>query len=269
MQSPIWHPRGVDLEQANAARVYDYILGGAHNFAVDRELAREACRIHPGMRQSVHESRAFLRRAVQHCLSVGVRQFVDLGSGLPTAGNVHEVAQQSDPGARVLYVDNDVVAVVHSQAMLAGLPSVEMVHADVRAPDTVLGGDAATRLLDFDEPIALCAVGSLDFIAPNEHPAEVLAKYRTMLPPGSYLVLTHLVEELSDRPETERLLDFAAHRGWSVYRRSKEEIEALFAGSTLIEPGVVVVPMWRPDSADHDFGPRGSSGTFAGVGRVP
>lgn len=268
MQPPTWRPRAVDLEQAIPARVYDYILGGAHNFAVDREVAREAARIHPGMRRAVYDSRAFLRRAVQFCLGEGVRQFVDLGSGLPTAGNVHEVAHRVDPGTRVLYVDNDPAAVIHSRAMLGTFPDVEMVHADLCAPEDVLRSAEAARLLDFDQPIALCAVGLLDFVPRNDRPAEVLAKYRALLPAGSYLVLTHLVDELSDQPETERLLTFAAKRGWAVYRRSKEEVEALFAGLTLVDPGVVPVPLWRTDSTDHRASQSEQSTTFAGVGRL-
>lgn len=268
VQPPTWRPGVVDLKQANAARVYDYILGGAHNFAVDRELAREAYAVHPGVREIVHGNRAFLRRATQFCLSEGVRQFVDLGSGLPTAGNVHEVAHRVDPLARVIYVDRDAAAVAHSRAMLAGAGLVDMVYADVCEPDQVMRGDVATRLLDFDQPIALCAVGLLDFIPPNDHPAELLAKYRSMLPTGSYLVLSHLVEESTAPPELARLLKFSAKRGWPVHSRAREEIEGLFAGLSLIDPGLVPVPMWRPDSADQAEHQPASGVTLAGVGRL-
>lgn len=267
MLPPIWRP-DVDLKQPSVARVYDYILGGAHNFAIDREIARSAFLVHPAVRELVYASRAFLRRAVEFCLSAGVRQFVDLGSGLPTAGNVHEVAHRIDPNARVLYVDHDPAAVVHSQAMLAALSTVEMAHADAVDPDQVLRGDLATRLLDFAAPIALCAVGSLEYLSPREHPGDLLAKYRSMLPAGSYLVLSHQLDEPVADQDFADLLEFAGSQGWPIHRRSREEIETLFRGLDVVSPGLVPVPKWRPDSADSDVEPDAALATLAGVGRM-
>lgn len=267
MLPPTWRP-DADLKQPSVARVYDYILGGAHNFAVDREIAHSAHGLHPDLRELVYASRDFLRRGVQYCLEAGVRQFVDLGSGLPTAGNVHEVAHRVDPATRVLYVDHDPAAVVHSQAMLAALPTVEMVHADAADPDQVLRGEAATRLLDFTEPIALCAVGSLEFLPPRDHPGELLAKYRSMLPTGSYLVLSHQLDEQVRDSRFAQLLEFAGKQGWSIHLRAREEIENLFHGLEIVDPGLVSVAEWQPDSADQDGGLDALFATLAGVGKV-
>ena len=161
MTRPAWAPQEVDIDRPSAARVYDYYLGGSHNFAVDREMARQAIADWPDLPQIMQGNRAFLRRAVRHCLAQGIDQFLDVGSGIPTAGNVHEVAQAENPAARVAYVDIDPVAVAHSRALLGDDPRTGVVHADFLDVDAVLDDPAARSVLDLDRPVALLVVALL------------------------------------------------------------------------------------------------------------
>ena len=176
-----WVPLGIDPNVPSMARTYDYLLGGAHNFAVDRKLADAAERIMPRSREIARLNRAFLRRAVLFLVESGIRQFLDIGSGVPTVGNVHEIAQHAAPDARIVYVDKDPVAVAHSELLLHGNEQAAVIHADLRETERILTDPAARRLLDFDEPIGLLTVMMLHFVPDSDNPAGALATYRDVM----------------------------------------------------------------------------------------
>lgn len=243
---PDWVPVGLNLEVPSAARAYDAMLGGAHNFEVDRAFARKAELVFPGVAASCQANRAFLRRVVQYLVKAGVRQFLDIGSGIPTVGNVHEVVQAADPSCRVVYVDNEPVAVAHSELILDGTDNAAIVSADLREMESVLEADETRRLIDFDQPVALLMFAILHFIPDADDPAGLVAGYRDALPPGSYLGVTHATAE--SRPEEMRALEklYATSSNPAV-ARTTEWITSLFGDFTLVDPGAVYAPEWRPD----------------------
>ncbi|NUT50483.1 MAG: hypothetical protein HOV94_24720 [Saccharothrix sp.] len=266
-----WVPDGLDLTVPSVARTYDYLLGGAHNLAVDRAMGDQMLKVLPGARDLVRLNRAFLRRAVTHLAGLGVRQFLDIGSGIPTAGNVHEIAREAAPGCRVVYVDKDPVAVAHSRLLLADDDNSTAVQADLRDPEDVLGRPEVTGLLDFDEPVALLLLLVVHFVRPEEDPGGLLARYRDRLAPGSYLVVSHATAD--DRAEIMRRAADTVRESRSkdnlVYR-THAEVTALFDGFELVEPGVVGHALWRPDGAGA-IANRAEDNTqvWAGVGRKP
>ncbi|MFI5955059.1 SAM-dependent methyltransferase [Cryptosporangium sp. NPDC051539] len=254
----------VEPERPSAARVYDYYLGGSHNFAVDRAMAEQAIRILPELPANMRANRAFLRRAVRYMTAAGVRQFLDLGSGIPTVGNVHEVALGESRDARVVYVDVDSVAVAHSQSILEHVPEATIVQADVTEPDTVLA-QAASRL-DFDRPIGVLMVALLHFVP--DDPRGLIVRYRDAVVPGSYLAISHgTADQQGERgAKMEALYSRSAS---PLVSRDRATIEGFFAGFELIEPGVVFVPRWRPDpDALPATLPPERTATYAGLGRV-
>jgi hypothetical protein len=264
MERPSWAPEGIDLDRPNAARMYDYALGGSHNFAVDREMVERVEAMMPGSSLIAHANRAFLRRAVRYCLDAGVRQFLDIGSGIPTVGSVHEVAHAIAPDSRVVYVDVDAVAVAHGQAILRDDPMATALAGDVRRPAEILADPRLTKLLDFTEPVAVLLIAVLHFVPDADHPAGIVRKLRERLVPGSYLVISHATpEERPDDADTVRQL----YRGTSspLSMRSRPEIEALFAGFDLVEPGLTWVTSWRPTPTDDDVPPRHEM--LVGIGR--
>jgi hypothetical protein len=176
MHRPSWVPAEVDLSRPSAARVYDYYLGGSHNLEVDRRMAREAISLWPDLPAIMQSNRAFLRRSVRYLAGQGITQFLDIGSGIPTVGNVHEAAQQADPRARVVYVDSDPVAVAHSRAILAGDEHTAVVHADLREPETFLEDPTARATLDLDQPIAVLMVAVLHFVSDEDDPFGAVAR---------------------------------------------------------------------------------------------
>jgi len=266
MEQAGWVPSSVDLDRPSAARMYDYYLGGSHNFAVDREAAKAVEAIYPGMAGAARANRSFLRRAVRYLLDQGVDQFLDLGSGIPTVGNVHEIAQQTNPAARVVYVDAEPVAVAHSTALLEDNPLATAVHADLRDPDAVLGHDGVRQVLDFTRPIGVLMVAVLHFVPDSDDPCGVVARYRDALPSGGYLAISH--GTLEGIPEdglddTERVQAIYRRTDSPLVLRSHAEVTGFFTGLTLVEPGVVALPEWRPDSDDAYIS------AYVGVGRKP
>jgi len=195
MDRPSWASDDVDIEHASPARVYDYYLGGSHNFAVDRRMARQAMDLWPELPLIMQANRAFLRRSVRYLVGQGVTQFLDIGSGIPTEGNVHEVVQVASPEARVVYVDIDPVAVAHSRAILSGNPLADIVQADLRDAAAIFDDPRAKRLLDLSQPIGVLMVAMLHFVPDEADPANIVARYRKMMPPGSYLVVSHATHE--------------------------------------------------------------------------
>ncbi|GGP80842.1 SAM-dependent methyltransferase [Saccharothrix coeruleofusca] len=267
-ERPNWAPGDIDLERPSIARVYDYWLGGAHNFAADRAVANKVLADAPIVRDVVLNHRAFLRRAVRYLLGQGVRQFLDLGSGIPTVGNVHEIAQSVDPAARVVYVDVDAVAVAHSRAILAGNPLVNVLQTDVRDVPSVLKSPEVAELLDFDRPVGVLMVALLHFMPDDQDPHGMVAAYRDAVPPGSYLAMSHAGYEEGEwdpawdeaRGEYDRGVTRLAYR-------TRHEVEALFDGFELVEPGVARLPLWRPDSPDDLDDNAAHFLGFGGVGR--
>ena len=255
------------MERPSPARVYDALLGGSHNFEVDRLAAANGTRLVPDLPIAAAANRRFLRRAVTHLASSGVRQFVDIGAGIPTVGNTHEIVQEIDPGGRVLYVDIDAVAVAHARAILDGNPNAIAIQGDFRAPEGLLDDIRATGLVDLDQPVALLMVALLHLIPDDQQPAAATAVLRDAVAPGSHLVISHLTSER--RPEeTARLSSEVAQRDRiSLVFRPRDAIAAFFGDYTLVEPGLVPLADWRPDAAERDAGPTGSSLYFAGVGR--
>ncbi|MCS7477127.1 SAM-dependent methyltransferase [Umezawaea endophytica] len=259
-------PEGIDLERPSAARVYDYYLGGAHNFAVDRAMGERAIGLWPDLPLIMQANRAFLRRAVRYCVAAGIRQFLDLGSGIPTVGNVHEVARSGAPDARVVYVDNDPVAVSHSRFILGDDPRCAVVQADMRRPDVVLNSPEVGSLLDLSQPVAVMMVAVLHFVSDADDPAGIVAAYGDVVTPGSALVVSHATTDGQPR-EADEHSQLYRSTATPMSMRSRAQVEGLFEGFDIVEPGVVFLPQWRPESA-HDVGenPERLSG-LAAVGR--
>ena len=262
-----WVPPDIDTEQPSSARIYDYLLGGAHNFAVDRKVADQLIAVYPDFPLLAQANRAFLRRAVEYLVDAGVRQFLDIGSGVPTVGHVHEIAQRAAPECRVAFVDIDPIAVAHSRLMLAGNDRTTVVQMDVRNPDEILGHPDVRELLDFSQPIAVLIVALLQFVPDADDPAGIVSRLTAPLASGSYLVMSHGTDDARDGTEGE---DIYRRGGIEVTARTFQQVEALFAGLELVEPGVVWAPRWRPESAldvYHDQPER--SAIYAGVARKP
>jgi hypothetical protein len=247
--------------------MYDYYLGGSHNFAADRELAGRVLSVMPDGPALARTNRAFLQRAVRFAADCGVRQFLDLGSGIPTAGNVHEVAQATVPRTRVVYVDIDPVAVAHSEAILHGDDSADAVLADLRDPDSVLNSPVTRRLLDLSEPVAVLMVAVLHFLSETDDPTGAIAAYRRAVPSGSLVVIAHGTAD--SRPQdASRLVQLYRHTEYPMTLRTRSQVEELFAGCDLVDPGVVWVPQWRPDWPDEVGADPSWCGNLGGVGRT-
>jgi hypothetical protein len=274
-QEPAWVPESINLQTPSSARMYDYFLGGAHNFAVDRDLARQILALVPGSALSAQANRAFLHRAVRYLVAQGVRQFIDIGSGIPTAGNVHEVAQQADPDARVLYVDRDPIAVAHGEMILGGNPGVRVLQADLRRPKDILQAPELRDLIDPAEPVAVLMVALLHFFSASDRPEELIAQFHAAAAPGSYLVLSHGHSEKLHRsgnldvlsPDDREVLNLYQRTSGAITLRSRGQIQQLFDGWALVEPGLVWVPQWRPGWPDEVGTDPAASSVVGGVAR--
>ncbi len=238
---------GIDLGKPNSARMYDYYLGGSANFAIDREAAEAGLTAMPHARDYARANRAFLGRAVAHLARNGIDQFLDLGSGVPTVGNVHEIAQSIEPSARVAYVDHEAVAVAHARRLLDSTTAVTVTNADIRVPSEVLAAPGVADLIDFSRPVAVLAVAIIPFIPDQREANEVLDEYRQATTSGSALVLSH-ISALSATPlQVADAEEVMASTPTPARWRTREEIEDLVRADELIEPGLVPVPLWRPD----------------------
>ncbi|RGA06861.1 SAM-dependent methyltransferase [Microbispora triticiradicis] len=265
-------PPGIDASVPNPARMYDYFLGGKNNYAADREAAERVLRVAPEARMLARRNRAFLRRAVRHLVTeAGIRQFVDIGTGLPAQGGVHEVAHELDPTVRVAYVDHDPVVLAHARALLSGAGSTVTVRGDLRRPEEILADPGLRSLIDLSQPVAILLVAVVHFLSEADKPAELVARLRDAVVPGSHLVLSHVTDE-------ER--GGAAREGAAVYRgsdagvtlRSRDQIQELFDGCEVLDPGLVPLDDWRPD----DENPLARQARrnlptwfLCGVGRIP
>jgi SAM-dependent methyltransferase len=268
--NPSWAPEGIDTTKASAARVYDWWLGGVHNFRVDQDAARSMIAVDQNTRTGARAFRGFLIRAVR-CLAAeeGIRQFLDIGSGIPTEQNVHQVAHDIAPGSKVVYVDSDDVAVAHSRAILAGNPDTAVIHADLREPEAILSHPETRRMLDFTQPVAIILSAVLHFIPDSDNPDRILETLRSALAPGSFIAISHSCRdarpEIADKYESaysSRVTERAAIR-------TRTEIARFFTGLDLLEPGLVWTHEWRPDSATENIGTLSSIWGVAGVGKYP
>jgi len=240
-----WRDAGADPTKPSIARVYDYWLGGQHNFVADRELAEEMATLDPWIPAACKANRAFLGRVVRFMASRGIRQFLDLGSGIPTAGNVHEIAQHAAPGSRVVYVDRDPVAVAEGRKLLAGNPDTAVIQADIREPSQILSDPAVARLIDPGQPVGLVLVAILHFVLDADDPGSLVARLRDVVPPGSYLAISHATSQDNPRlaAAAERIYNY---RGADGQARTGDEITRFFGDWDMIEPGLVYAPLWRP-----------------------
>ena len=253
-----------DTTVANQARIYDYLLGGKDNYEADRAAVDAVLKIAPELGFTARENRAFLGRAVRYLAAeAGIRQFLDIGTGIPTGGNTHQVAQAAAPEARVVYVDYDPVVLAHARELLKSSKAGATQYIDADLRDTAKILDQAGRLLDFTQPVALTLLMILHVIPDSDDPYAMVARLMDALPPGSYLALSHLGAELLDQQKTEGFQGVVRRQAQQQYiGRSRKEIEQFFDGMDLVEPGVVRVEEWRPD---HDA--EGKSALWCAMGR--
>lgn len=261
----------LDSTTPSAARVYDYLLGGGSNFAVDREFAHQVIGTSPNAVELARLNRSFLRRAVRYLLAAGVRQFLDLGSGIPTAGNTHQVAESAGvTDARTVYVDRESVAYQHARLMLEDNPNADVLQADMRDVAGVLGQPETRRLLDFRQPVAVLAFAVLPYFSDEDDPGGMLRAYREHLTAGSYLAVSTFAREQAPPDlysETVTAQEMYQRMGEPVYFRTWAEVNEWFAGTELVSPGLVLLPDWRPDDDSEQTNPARTLG-YGGVGRV-
>jgi hypothetical protein len=262
---------GIDASRPHPARIYDYFIGGKNHFAADRKTGDEVLRRSPAAHIAARENRAFLGRAVTYLAAeAGISQFLDIGTGLPTTANVHEVAQQVNPAARVVYVDNDPLVLAHARALLTSAPEgrTAYLQADLRDPAAILGDEQTRAVLDFGQPVALMLVAILHFIPDEFKPAEIIATLLDALPRGSYLVASHLTTE-HDPVATAAGQQTMREAGMTMQKRDSSDFGDLaFSGLDLVPPGVVLVSEWRP----ADSGPRPQPfevNCYGGIARKP
>jgi S-adenosyl methyltransferase len=257
------------VDRPHPARVYDYLLGGKDNFAADRAAAEQGMKANPNSLIPPRENRAFLRRVVHHLAAeVGIRQFLDIGTGIPTRPNVHEVAQQVAPEARIVYVDNDPMVLVHARALLTSTPQgrTEYIDADLRDVDTILQSPQLRKTIDFNQPVGLLLIAILHFIGDEDDPSGIVQRLLSALPAGSYLALSHLTGDF-DPQAWEGVAAVYRRNGVTMQVRSRAEIERFFTGVELVEPGVRVLPDWRPDPTVLDRPTDAQVSVYGGLAR--
>jgi S-adenosyl methyltransferase len=264
-------PSGIDFSRPHSARMYDYFLGGKDNFAIDRETAELTLQSLPTLRVGVRENRKFLARTVRYLAGeAGIRQFLDIGTGLPSANNTHEVAQGIAPDSRIVYADNDPLVLAHARALLTSLPAgrTAYIEADLREPEKILADPAVRDTLDFSQPIALMLIAILHFIADEDDPAGIVAALLEALPPGSYLAASHISPDHDPAGVggAERIYRAS---GVTAQPRTAEEFgRVFFHGLELVPPGVTLVSEWRPDK--NGLLPKpGEVNSYGAVGRKP
>ncbi|AZS83912.1 SAM-dependent methyltransferase [Streptomyces griseoviridis] len=253
---------GIDTSKPHPARIYDYLLGGKDNYDVDRQAADALAAAAPEVRIGVRANRDFMRRAVRYVVGDGVRQILDVGTGLPTSPNVHETAHEIAPDVRVAYVDNDPIVNAHADALLSRSGATSIVLGDLRDPRAILDDPDVRAVIDFDRPVALLLVAVVHFLTDADDPAGIVATLRDALPDGSYLVLTHATSDFADRTAAQAVYSKASA---SLNLRARAEVERFFDGFELLEPGLAQVPFWRPDGPPP---PRSHEiGFYGGVAR--
>ncbi|GAA3205986.1 SAM-dependent methyltransferase [Nonomuraea helvata] len=263
-------PAGVDPTVPSVARMYDYLLGGKDNFAADREAAARIIQLSPNAKEVAQADRAFLGRAVRAVAESGIRQFLDIGTGLPTQENVHQVAGRVSPGSRVVYVDNDPIVLVHARALLAETADTIVVEGDMRDPKAILGHPQITRHLDFERPVAVLLVAVLHFVPDDDQAQSIVSSIREALPAGSHLIISHVTTgELDNEAVGEGREVYSKTRAGNVTPRTREQIAGFFEGLQMLEPGLVSTTDWRAeDVLDPSLAGPGGADILCGVGRV-
>lgn len=263
-------PADLQIDRAHPARVYDCLLGGKDNFAADREAAAQNLKVNPNAKIPPRENRAFLQRAVAYLTEdAGIRQFLDIGTGIPTSPNVHEVAQAIDPAAHIVYVDNDPIVLAHARALLTSTREgkTAYIDADLRDVDAVLGAPELRETLDLEKPVGLLLFGVMHLFSDSDDPHGITARFLDALPSGSYLALSHLTGDF-DPEAWERVAAVAREHADTTMRvRSKQDIERFFDGLHLVDPGVQPVHRWRPESFPEVTDVQVS--LYGGVARKP
>jgi len=258
--------RSIDTTTPNVARIYDYLLGGKDNFAADREAARQLIAAIPDVAAIARDNRSFLGRAVRYLAGpAGIRQFLDLGGGLPTQANVHELAQGVAPDVRVAYVDNDPVVASHGRALLASRDRVTMALADLRDPASVWQHPDVADLLDWTQPIAVLCTSTLHFVPDEDEPHKIIAGYRDHMAPGSYLAITHGTMEEDPAGERDKAAGVYRQASSQLHVRPLADVRRFFDGLELVEPGLVWITGWRPEPGTAPTGRAQSM--RGGVGR--
>ncbi|WP_214416737.1 SAM-dependent methyltransferase [Sphaerisporangium fuscum] len=242
-------PAGIDTTRPSVARMYDYYLGGKDNYEVDRAAVRRVAEAMPEIGQLALENRAFLRRAVRHMARQGIRQFIDIGSGLPTVGNTHEIAQQIVPDARVVYVDNDPIVLAHGRALLATDDNTTVVSADMRRPAEVLRHPETIKLIDFGRPVGVLLIAMIHFLTLDERDAVMGALHDAMAP-GSLITATHVTRDGHALSAVEGIEAVYATTPTPIYFREHAEVAGFFERFELVEPGLVTIDTWHPDPTD-------------------
>jgi hypothetical protein len=257
-------PVDLRLDRPTPARMYDHFLGGKDNFAVDREAAERVKQAIPNTYEIVWENRLFLQRAVRYLAEAGIDQYLDLGTGLPTQGNVHEIAREIIPDARVVYVDNDPIVLAHGRSLLAASPGTTVITADMREPHAILGNADLQALIDFSRPVAVLFVAVLHFIKDSEDPAGIVKAFRRMMTSGSYLVLSHLTTDGPPPAAVTRTVEVYESATSPIVFRTRNQIAQLFDGFTLQRPGLVRPWQWHPEPS----GTMHTKWLYGGVARI-
>ncbi|MGW6011052.1 SAM-dependent methyltransferase [Streptomyces sp. NPDC055210] len=252
----------IDTSRPHPARIYDYLLGGKDNYEVDQRAGDALAAAAPEVRIGLRANREFLRRAVRYVVGSGVRQILDIGTGLPTSPNVHEIAHEVAPDVRVAYVDNDPIVSAHADALLSGSGANSIVLADLRDPRAIVDHPDVRRVIDFGEPVAVLLVAIVHFLTDAEKPEQIVATLRDALPAGSFLVLSHATGDFADRSDAQAVYSKATA---SLNLRSRAEVERFFEGFELVEPGLAQAPFWRPDTPPPAR--SGEIGFYGGVAR--
>jgi hypothetical protein len=270
MSKDIEIPDSAALHMPSVARIYDYLLGGFHNFEMDRAVARKLLEIYPDSRLGAYACRAFLRRVVNFLSEQGIDQFLDIGSGLLTVGHVHGMAQKANPGARVVYVDIDRVAVSHCRALLEDHPLATGVWGDANYPEQILDHEEVRGLLDFGRPVAVLFLTLLNYIVDDEQAHNTVRTFRQALVSGSYMAISHTTYDEAPPGVIAQLEKLSTMTPTPTKYRSRAEVEPFFEELELVEPGLVLIPLWRPEGPDDVFldEPERSL-TWGGVGRKP
>jgi hypothetical protein len=265
-----WASLEKPTERSNAARYYDYLLGGYHNFAVDRKMGDRVIEIFPDIRLGALANRAFLRRAVLFLCQQGIDQFLDMGSGIPTSGNVHEVAQKINPSAHVVYVDIDPIAVIHSQAILKDNPNASIIQEDIHNIEKILEHPNFTALIDLHRPLGVLLLSVLHFVTDDGQLQRILGVLKNGLAPGSYMAISHYCVEGAPSETIAQFGRLSGSINTHAVSRTIAETSQMFEGFELLEPGVVRVPLWRPESPEDILIVQPERAlALAGVGRKP
>jgi trans-aconitate methyltransferase len=265
-----YEPPVIDTTVAHSARVYNYILGGKDNYPPDRAAAERMLANWPKLRTSMRENRRFMHRVVRHLAAEhGIRQFLDIGTGIPTTPNLHEIAQGVAPDSRIVYADNDPIVLAHAGARLVGTPQGRLtyIHADLRDPEAILDAPELRDALDLDRPVGLSIIAVLQFITDDQQAYDLVERYLSRLAPGSFLALSTVTTD--SNPTQKKVVSEYKTRGMPARERTKAEVERFFNGLELIEPGVRLIHRWRPDPDLDEAVDDADIGMYGGVARKP